>query len=253
MSQRSACKLVGQHPGVYRYTPNQADDSVARNKLKSLAVEYPGYGYRMLHALLLAQGISHNKKKTYRLYCEQGLQVRTKKRKKIQRDRQPMDIPTAVNQRWSMDFVSDQLHTGRRFRVLNMVDDFSRELVGQIVSVSITGHMVARYLEQITQTRSLPKKVVCDNGPEFTGKAMHFWLEQTGVRLDFIQPGKPTQNAYVESFNGKFRDGCLNQHWFRNMKHAKEVIDQWRNHYNTQRPHSSLGYVPPQTYAKLVA
>ena len=221
--------------------------------MKELAIQHPRYGYLMLHALLRYEGLVINKKRTYRLYKEENLQVRTKKRKKLQRDRQTMELPRSPNQRWSMDFVSDQLANGRRFRVLNIVDDYSRELAGQLASVSITGKQVARFLDQITERRTLPKSIVCDNGPEFTSKAMFFWSQKSKAQLAFIQPGKPTQNAFVESFNGKFRNECLNQHWFRSLHEAEHIIEQWREHYNTVRPHSSLGYVTPVAFAKKVA
>jgi putative transposase len=157
--------------------------------------------------MLVIEGQVVNHKRTYRVYCEEGLQVCTRRRKKIVRPRAPMAVPDAVNQRWSMDFVSDQLANGRRFRVLNIVDDFSREYVLKIVDFSISGHRVSRELDRIS--RSLPKMIVCDNGPEFTSKAMYFWAKRAGVKLHFIQPGKPTQNAFVESFNGKLREYCL--------------------------------------------
>ncbi len=191
-----------------------------RNRLKVLAAEYSRYGYLMLHGLLKGEGLVINKKHTYRLYTEEGLRVRTKKRKKLIRPRVPMELPTSVSQRWSMDFVSDQLSTGRRFRVFNIVDDYSREMVGHLVSITISGARVARFLNEMSKTRALPKSIVCDNGTEFTSKAMFFWSKENHVRLSFIQPGKPTHNAFVESLNGKFRNECLNQHWFRSMKEA---------------------------------
>jgi len=179
--------------------------------------------------------------------------VRTKKRKKLTRPRQPIDLPSAPNQRWSMDFVSDQLSNGRRFRVLNVVDDYSREMLGQLISTSINGRQVARFLDQLIEERRKPSKVICDNGTEFTSKAMFFWSKETSVTLGFIQPGKPTQNAFVESLNGKFRNECLNLHWFRSLDEARYEIDLWRNHYNNVRPHSSLNYMPPVEYARRVA
>ncbi len=221
--------------------------------MKQLAAEFPRYGYLMLHGLLKGEGLVKNKKQTYRLYTEEGLQVRTKKRKKITRPRLPIDVPLATNQRWSMDFVSDQLSSGRRFRVLNIVDDFSREVIGQLVSVSISGNQVARFLSQLIETRGKPVSIVCDNGTEFTSKAMFFWSKGAKVKLSFIQPGKPTQNAFVESLNGKFRNECLNQHWFRSLEEARYEIDLWREHYNHVRPHSSLNYLPPVEYAKQAA
>lgn len=198
---------------AFRYKAKNPVDRALRERLKALAVQYSRYGYLMLHSLLKAEGLVVNKKHTYRIYTEEGLQVRTKKRKKLQRPRLVMNSPTRANQRWSMDFVSDQLSNGRRFRVLNVVDDFSRELIGQLVSLSISGQQVARFLTQLTEVRSKPDNIVCDNGTEFTSKAMFFWSKTTSVTLAFIQPGKPTQNAFVESLNGKFRNECLNQHW----------------------------------------
>lgn len=152
-----------------------------------------------------------------------------------------------------MDFVSDQLANGRRFRVLNVVDDFSREVVGQLVSVSISGHQVARFLTRMCEERGTPRKIICDNGTEFTSKAMFFWSKETGVTLGFIQPGKPTQNAFVESLNGKFLNECLNRQWFRTMDEARIEIDLWRTQYNHVRPHSSLNYMPPVEYARRAA
>ncbi|WP_036186300.1 IS3 family transposase, partial [Marinobacterium lacunae] len=222
-------------------------------RLKELAVEQSAYGYLMLHGMLKAEGLVVNRKRTYRIYSEEGLQVRTKKRKKLQRPRQPIEVPTRVNERWSMDFVSDQLASGRRFRVFNVVDEFSREVVGQLVSVSISGRQVARFLDRLLELRGRPKKIICDNGTEFTSKAMFFWSRETGVGLGFIQPGKPTQNAFVESLNGKFRNECLNRHWFRTLDEARVEVDLWRKHYNQVRPHSALGYVPPEQYANQAA
>jgi len=177
--------------------------------------------------------------------------VRTKKRKKLVRPRVPMAVPTRANDRWSLDFVSDQLADGRRIRVLNVVDDYSRECVGQIVDTSISGHRVARFLTELD--RPLPKTLVCDNGPEFTCKAMFFWAREQHVKLHFIQPGKPTQNAFVESFNGRFRESCLNQHWFMSVDDARQIINKWRHHYNHVRPHSSLDFQPPAVFAQQAA
>lgn len=253
LSERAACKLVGLSRTAFRYQPKVSTDSGLRQRLKVLATQYPRYGYLMFHGLLRNEGWVKNRKHTYRLYIEEGLQVRTKKRKKLTRPRQPMEVPTAPNQRWSMDFVSDQLSNGRRFRVLNVVDDYSREMVGQLVQVSISGRQVARYLSLLIEQRGKPGKIVCDNGTEFTSKAMFFWSKETGVTLGFIQPGKPTQNAFVESLNGKFRNECLNQHWFRTLDEARYEIELWREHYNNVRPHSSLNYMSPVEYAKQAA
>ena len=253
MSERVSCKLAGISRTAFRYQHKDSGDMSIRTRLKELAAQYPRYGYLMLHGLLKGEGLVVNRKHTYRLYTEEALQVRTKKRKKLNRPRQPMEVPIETNQRWSMDFVSDQLSNGRRFRVLNVVDDYSREMVGQLVSVSISGRQVARFLEKLVEVRGKPNKVICDNGTEFTSKAMFFWSKESDVKLGFIQPGKPTQNAFVESLNGKFRNECLNQHWFRTLDEAKYEIDLWRDHYNNVRPHSSLNYMPPVEYARQVA
>ena len=159
-------------------------------------------------------------------------------------------MPTKVNERWSIDLVSDQLANGRRFRVLNIVDDFSRECVGQLVDTSISGLRMTRFMDTLGRK---PKTIVCDNGPKLTSKAMLFWSQENSIKLKFIQPGKPTQNAFVQSFNGKYRDYCLNLHWFRTLEEAREKFDEWRRHYNEERPRSSLGKLPPKQFAERAA
>ena len=236
---------------MVRYVARPNDDSALRTRMKALAEQYPRYGCPLLHAMLKQEGLVINHKRTYRMYTEEGLQVRKKRRKKISRPRVPMLIPSRPNERWSVDFMSDQLATGRRFRILNIVDDFSRECVDQLVDTSISGVRLARFLSELG--RPLPKTIVCDNGPELTCKVMFFWAREHGVKLHFIQPGKPTQNAFVESFNGRFREGCLNQHWFKTLDHARAVIRHWRAHYNEERPHSSLQFMTPAAFAAQVA
>jgi len=219
--------------------------------MRELAWQHPRYGHLMLHAILRAEGLVINRKRSYRIYRDEQLSVRRKKRGKIRRDRVAMPLPSRTGERWSMDFVADQLVYGRRFRVLNVIDDYTRECVLQIVDTNISGKRVARALS--ASGRKLPKMIVCDNGPEFTSKALYEWSVKAKVELHFIRPGKPTENAFVESFNGKFRENCLDQHWFANLKEAKHLIDAWRAHYNTERPHSSLAYLPPAVYADLAA
>ena len=253
VSERAACRLAGISRTGYRYQAIPKQDKYLRQRLGELATQYPRYGYLILHSLLKDEGLVVNKKHTYRLYTEAGLQVRTKKRKKLTRPRMPLVVPVGKNIRWSMDFVADQLSSGRRFRVLNIVDDFSREMIGQLTAFSITGHQVARFLDQLGENRDLPDQIVCDNGTEFTSKAMFFWQKESGVKLSFIQPGKPTQNAFIESLNGKFRNECLNQHWFRDISEARTEIDRWRNHYNHERPHSALKYMTPVAFANRAA
>lgn len=250
-SERRACRLIGfSRSAVWRPLKGRNDQEL-RSHLKALAEQYPRYGCPTLHEMLRAQGHVVNHKRTGRIYLEEGLQVRSKRRKKLARPRISMEVPDAVNQRWSMDFVSDQLAPGRRFRVLNIVDDFSRESVAQIPEFSISGQRVARELDRLN--RPLPETIVCDNGPEFTSKAMFFWTKRTGVRLHFIQPGRPTQNAFVESFNGKFREYCLNLNWFASLEDARSTIERWRQHYNHVRPHRSLGKKPPAVFAREAA
>ena len=253
LSERKACDLAGISRTGFRYRPKKTNDDPLRQRLKALASQYPRYGYLLLHNLLRQEGLVVNKKRTYRLYTAESLQVRTKKRKKLNRPRLVMDMPTTVNQRWSMDFVADQLSYGRRFRILNIVDDYSRELLGQLTAFSITGLQVSRFLSQIIEQRGKPRAITCDNGTEFTSKAMFFWSREARIKLNFIQPGKPTQNAFVESLNGKFRDSCLNQHWFRSLEEARDIIGSWREHYNNERPHSSLNYLTPVAFVKKAA
>ena len=253
VSERTACQLVGLSRSGYRYHAKPRDDDALQRRLSELATQYPRYGYLMLHSLLKQEGLVVNKKRTYRLYTAMGLQVRTKKRKKLVRPRQPLAVPIGKDIRWSMDFVSDQLSNGRRFRVLNVVDDHTRELVGQLTAFSISGQQVAGFLSQLLEARNQPDQVICDNGTEFTSKAMFFWQQDTGIKLGFIQPGKPTQNAFVESLNGKFRNECLNQHWFRSIDEARRIINNWREHYNHQRPHSALSYMTPVAFANRAA
>lgn len=235
------------------YRSKRSPDTVLRERLQALGEQYPRYGYLMLHALLKAEGLVVNRKKTYRIYKELGMQVRTKKRKKLIRPRVPMVLPSRSGERWSIDFVHDQLANGRRIRVLNIVDDFSRRCVGQLVDTSISGNRMVRYFDELTLTHKLPKTIVLDNGPEMTSKAMFLWAQQHQIKLHFIQPGKPTQNAFVESFNGRFRDLCLNQNYFLDVDDARRIIDRWRQHYNQVKPHSSLGYTPPALFEERVA
>ena len=253
MSERRSCQLVGCSRSSYHYQAVKSSDDVLRQRLRSLAGCHPRYGYLLLHSLLKREGLVVNKKRTYRIYVEEKLQVCRRQRKKLYRPKQPLTIPDKENQRWSMDFVSDQFGDSRRFRILNVIDDYSRELIGQLVAVSIGGRQVARFLDQLIANRERPEKIVCDNGPEFTSKALFFWSQDSGVKLHFIQPGKPTQNAFIESLNGKFRDSCLNLHWFRSLKEACHIIEQWRYHYNYERPHSSLNYLTPIAFVEKMA
>ena len=251
-SQRRCCRLLAM--GKLRQTYKQpVKDVELIDRLQQLAQRYPAYGCPMLHQMLKAEGLVINHKRTHRLYRLLNLQVRTKRRNKVKRPRRVKLLPSGINQSWSMDFVSDQLACGRRIRILNVMDDYSRECLGQLIQPSITGGQVGQFLNELLKQRGKPLSIVCDNGPEITGKAMFAWQQESGVKLQFIEPGKPTQNAFVESFNGKFRNSCLNLHWFKNLEEAKQLIADWRHHYNTERPHSSLNYLPPEVFASQVA
>lgn len=205
----------------------------------------------MIHKLLKREGLVKNHKRTERIYREEGLKVRTKKRRKLPCHlRVEMPAPTGINQRWSMDFVSDQLWQGRRFRIFAVVDDYSRECLAWEVDTSLGGARVTRVLDRIVSQRGRPDFVRSDNGPEFTGQALDEWAYRNKVRLDFIDPGKPTQNAFVESFNSILRRECLNEHWFTSLAEARELIEAWRQEYNRERPHGSLDDLTPLEFAQ---
>jgi len=193
-----------------------------------------------------------NHKKIYRLYREEGLMVRKRARKRLVRRAERPSLPSRPNERWSMDFTSDQLADGRRFRTFNLVDDCTRECLAIRVERSISGAYIARVLTQLIKERGRPAVIVCDNGPEFISRALEIWAEEHGVKLHFIEPGKPVQNCYVESFNGRFRDECLNEHWFTSMDDARTIIDAWRADYNEVREHGSLRHMTPSEYRRTV-
>lgn len=249
VSERRACKLTGAHRSMIRYRSCRQDDSL-REALHDLAAHRPRFGYRRLHALLVRQGWEVNHKRVYRLYRASGLAVRRKKRKRVaQANRRPRVVPAQANEQWSMDFMSDSLHNGRRFRVLNIVDDATREALAAEVDTSLGGDRVARVLDRIAETRPLPKGIVVDNGPEFTSVALDRWATKHDVEIRFIRPGRPTENCFVESYNGKVRDECLNTHWFTDLEQARSILGDWVRDYNEVRPHSSLGNLPPLEYA----
>ena len=192
-----------------------------------------------------------NHKRTERIYREEGLSLRRKRRRKGAAGiRLTMPTPQKPNERWSMDFVTDSIVTGRRFRALTIGDDYSRECPAIEVDTSFGGARVVSVLERLAETRGLPETITMDNGPEFAGRHLDEWAFRKGIKLNFIRPGKPIENAFAESFNGRLRDECLNTNWFMNLKHAKEVIEEWREDYNTVRPHSSLKDMTPAEYAK---
>jgi len=217
--------------------------------MRALAHRWPRFGYRRLIVLLRREGIGVNHKKAYRIYTEEDLKVRRKRKKIRSRVRTaPLPVPSKPNERWSMDFMQDCLADGRRFRMLTIVDDFTRECPAVEVDTSVPGARVVRVLERLAFTRGLPKVILSDNGSEFTGKVMDAWANQKGIKLHFIDPGRPMQNAFVESFNGKFRDECLDQHSFSSLDDAKIKIEAWRIDYNGHRPHTALGNQTPEQF-----
>ena len=249
MAERRACTLLGVWRSTLRYQTRRAAPVEQIELMKMLAVKLTRYGYRRLHVVMVRQGWKVNHKRFYRLYRRERLQVTRRARKGRAVARVPLVAAVKLNQRWSMDFMRDTLADGRKFRILNIVDDYSRENPAIEVDTSLPGKRVVRMLEWLREVRGLPEEIVSDNGPEFTGRALDEWAYRHGVKLHFIDPGKPTQNAYIESFNGKFRDECLNANYFLDLADARAKIEAWRCEYNRERPHSSLGYLTPQEFA----
>lgn len=251
MSQVRACRLVGLNRSSLHYRPQRPDDSSTRERLRELAAERRRFGYRRLGWLLAREGHVINRKKLYRIYREEKLMVRRRgRRKRAIGTRAPLVLPDGINRRWSLDFVSDALADGRRFRILCVVDDFSRECLACVVDTSIGGVRVVRELERLVLEREVPRVIVSDNGCELTSTAVLRW---SLGRLDwhYIAPGKPVQNAFVESFNSRLRDECLNEHVFLSLAEARATIGAWRDDYNHHRPHSSLGTLTPVEFAQL--
>lgn len=249
LSERRACGLVGIGPSSMRYTVKRSGDEKLRERLRELAGERRRFGYRRLHVMLVREGQMVNHKRVYRLYQEEGLTVRKRGRKRVSREaRVPLAAPSGPNQLWSLDFVSDALSWGRKIRMLTVVDAFSRESLAIEVDTSLPGVRVARVLDRIVGERGAPEAISLDNGPELTSRALDQWAYERGVRLRFIDPGKPVQNAYIESFIGRFRDECLNEHWFLSLAHARRIVEDWRLDYNRERPHSSLRNLTPEEF-----
>jgi putative transposase len=248
-SERRACALAGLRRSTFQYKQRRRDPMELTMRLRQLASERPRFGYRRLHALLRREGCAANRKLVYRLYRAEGLAVRRRKRRKLRVSRPASTVVLErANQRWSMDFVHDYLADGRRLRTLNIVDAFTRECLAIEVDTSLPSARVVRVLDRLVWHLGLPESLRVDNGPEFISMTLDRWAFQHGVLLDFIQPGKPTQNAHVESFNGRFRDECLAQAHFPTLARARAEIELWRVDYNCHRPHSALGYQTPKTF-----
>lgn len=251
IAERRACGLVGISRSSARCRGSGRENGSRTDRLRELAAERRRFGYRRLHVLLCREGWVVNHKRVYRIYRAEGLCVRRRGRKRVARERCPMPTLTGPNQRWALDFVADTLKRQRRIRMLTVVDAFTRESLAIEVDTSLSGVRVARALDQIIERRgTTPNEIVLDNGPELTSKALDQWAYERGVRLCFIEPGKPVQNCYIESFNGRLRDECLNEHWFLSLPHARRIIEEWRIDYNQERPHSSLGNLSPEEFRK---
>ncbi len=248
VSERRACKVSGQDRSVQRYRARRRSDQEARARLRELAGQRRRFGYCRLGVLLAREGLRMNQKKLWRLYREEGLAVRRRKgRKRALGTRRPLTVLQDPGQRWSLDFMSDALTDGRGFRILCVVDDFSRECLAWVAGTSLSGYRLARELDRLIAIKGKPCLVVSDNGPEMVSHAMLAWQQERQVEWHYIAPGKPQQNGFVESFNGKLRDECLNETLFHNLRHAQEVLDAWREDYNEVRPHSALaGQTPAQ-------
>lgn len=251
VSQRRACNAMQVDRSTVRYQSKRPDDSALRDEIKLVAKERRRFGYRRIQVILERKGIFMNHKKLRRIYAEEKLQVRRRGgRKRALGTRKPMVLPDSPNQRWSLDFVNDAFTDGRRFRILTVIDDYTRENIGLVADTSLSGLRVSRELGQIVAERGMPVTIVSDNGTEFTSMAILQWVQNTGMDWHYIAPGKPQQNGFIESFNGKLRDECLNETLFTTLADAKEALKEWKDDYNQQRPHSSLGNLTPQEFAE---
>lgn len=252
ISERRAIRFTGFPRSTMRYQTVRDPQDELRSRIRAIAAERPRWGYRFIHQKLRREGVPVNRKRVQRLYREEGLAVRRRGKKRRSQPPRPVRTPLGgPNERWNMDFVSDTLSSGRTFRCLTIVDEFSRESVAIYPSHSIPAVRVIEVLERLRQDRGLPEVIVTDNGSEFTSRAFDSWAYARGIKIDFIQPGKPTQNCFIESFNGTFRDDCLNMHWFMSMDDATRTIEAWRRDYNEVRPHSSLAWLTPAEYRQL--
>ena len=249
-SERYACRALGFHRSTHRYESVRRDSRPLRLRIKEIALARPRFGYRRIWVLLRREGWDVNHKLVYRIYKEEGLEVRSKRRKKrASHTRVPLPSPERRNEQWALDFVSDTLESGRRYRALTVIDLFSRECVAIEVAFKMTSEIVATVLERaIRQRRQKPKSLTVDNGPEFRSNYFDAWAYSKEIQLDFIRPGRPVENAFIESFNGSLRDECLNAEWFGDIGQAAGSIEAWRIDYNEVRPHSSLGHLPPARY-----
>ncbi|MFT3976579.1 MAG: IS3 family transposase [Sphingomonas bacterium] len=254
LSERRACAILAVDRTSMRYAHRRSDDGDLRSRLREIAAERRRFGYRRLGIMLAREGLVMNHKKLLRLYREENLRVRRRRgRKRAMGTRAPMALPQGPNQRWSLDFVSDTLICSRRIRILAVVDDFTRECLALVVDTSLSGARVARELDAIIAVRGKPLMIVSDNGTELTSLAILKWTQDRRIEWHYIAPGKPQQNGYVESFNGRLRDECLNETLFASLSHARSVLSAWRDDYNHVRPHSGIGGLTPADAVRRLA
>ena len=251
VSERRACRVTKLHRVTLRYQPTRDEQAFLRMRIKDIAAVRVRYGYKRVHVLLKREGWEINHKRVYRLYKAEGLNLRHKsKRKTASQARLPSpDAPSRKNECWAMDFVSDQLYNGKKFRSLTLIDTYTRECLAIHADKGIKGEHVATVLDALKSSRGLPKRIKVDNGPEFISRALDTWAYLNKVHLDYSRPGRPTDNPHIESFNGSFRDECLNVNWFLSLEDAREKIERWRLDYNEYRPHSGLTHLTPAEYA----
>jgi len=245
ISKTKACRVLGLNRSTFNYKKRPKHDELLKSRMHELAGKYRRFGLLTIHDICKREGLVINPKRTRRVYCGENLQIKLRPRKKKPNVlRLPIPKPKKPNEVWSMDFIHDRLENGRKIKILNVVDDFSKRCIGQIVSSSITGLDLVRFFDELEDR---PRVLRCDNGPEFWSRSFQHWSHQR-VQIDFIDPGKPQQNAFVESFNGKFREQFLNENLFFSIEHARELVDEWRDHYNEFRPHRSLNGKTPKEF-----
>lgn len=249
MSIRGACLLFTISRTVYRYQPDETKDFPVIEALQELAERYPRYGFGKMFPILRRHGHKWNHKRVHRVYCDLKLNMRRKYKKRLpSRNPEPLSVPESINQCWSVDFMSDALWCGRKFRTFNVVDDYNREALAIEVDLNLPAQRVIRVLDRIVTRRGLPAKIRMDNGPELTSVKLAEWAEQHDVMLDFIQPGKPTQNSFIERFNRTYRDEVLDMYVFNRLSEVKNLTESWLKEYNEERPHESLGDMTPVEY-----
>jgi len=252
LSLRACCRLLRISRSVYKYQPDSDRDNPVVEALSNLVEKYPRYGFPKLFVLLKREGHRWNHKRVHRVYCKMKLNMRRKHKKRLPaRNPQPLSVPESMNQSWSIDFMSDSLWDGRKFRTFNVVDDYNREALAIEVDLSLPAQRVTRVLDRLVAWRGFPKQLRMDNGPEFISLTMADWAETHGVHLEFIEKGRPTQNSYVERFNGTYRTEILDYYMFQNLNEVREITDRWLEQYNEERPHESLGDLTPREYARV--